>query len=97
MYQIILILLDAEIPQNRIALSLLKTLEFPVAAPSANITTKTSVTHYSDIDDKLKKKVFTIKGKSKLGLESTVIQVKNKSINILRLGSITEEEIKKKI
>ena len=44
----------------------------------------------------MKKKVFTLKGRSKLGLESTVIQVKNKTINILRLGSITEEEIKKK-
>ena len=75
---------------------MLKILDFPIAAPSANIATKTSVTHYSDIDEKLKKKVFTLKGRSKLGLESTVIQVKNKTINILRLGSITEEEIKKK-
>ena len=87
--------IGSRIPQNQIALSLLKAVDFPIAAPSANIATKTSVTHYSDIDEKLKKKVFTLKGRSKLGLESTVIQVKNKTINILRLGSITEEEIKK--
>ena len=88
--------IGSRIPQNKIALSLLKAVDFPIAAPSANIATRTSVTHYSDIDEKLKKKVFTLKGRSKLGLESTVIQVKNKTINILRLGSITEEEIKKK-
>ena len=89
--------IGSRIPQNKIALSLLKAVNFPIAAPSANIATKTSVTHYSDIDEKLKKKVFTLKGKSKLGLESTVVQVKKKTINILRLGSITEEEIKKEI
>ena len=88
--------IGSRIPRNKIALSLLKAVDFPIAAPSANIATKTSVTHYSDIDVKLKKKVFTLKGKSKIGLESTVVQVKNKTINILRLGSITEEEIKKK-
>jgi len=88
--------IGSRIPRNKIALSLLKAVDFPIAAPSANIATKTSVTHYSDIDVKLKKKVFALKGRSKIGLESTVIQVKNKAINILRLGSITEEEIKKK-
>ena len=88
--------IGSRIPRNKIALSLLKAVDFPIAAPSANIATKTSVTHYSDIDVKLKKKVFALKGRSTIGLESTVIQVKNKAINILRLGSITEEEIKKK-
>ena len=50
--------IGSRIPQNKIALSLLKAVDFPIAAPSANIATKTSVTHYSDIDVKLKKKVL---------------------------------------
>jgi len=83
------------IPKNKIAHKLLKNIDFPIAAPSANLSTKVSVTCYSDIDTKLKKKIFVIKGKSKLGLESTVVQIKNKVIYILRPGSITEEEIKK--
>ncbi len=83
------------IPKNKIALKLLKNIDFPIAAPSANLSTKVSVTRYSDIDMKLKKKIFVIKGKSKLGLESTVIQIKNNIIYILRPGSITDEEIKK--
>ena len=58
--------IGSRIPQNMIALSLLKAVNFPIAAPSANITTKTSVTHYSDIDQKLRKKVFILKGRSKL-------------------------------
>ena len=84
------------IPSNKIALSLLKSLKFPIAAPSANINKKISATQSSDIDLVLKKKVFVIKGKSKLGLESTVIQIKNNKIQILRSGSITEEVIKNK-
>ena len=83
------------VPNNKIALSLLKSLQFPVAAPSANINTKISTTQSSDIDLILKKKVFVIRGKSNLGLESTVVQIKNNKIHILRLGSITEEVIKK--
>jgi L-threonylcarbamoyladenylate synthase len=82
------------IPDNLIAMELLKILNFPLAAPSANLATKTSVTRVEDLDSELIKNALIIKGeKTKFGLESTVIKVKNKKINILRLGSITEEEI----
>ena len=84
------------IPKNKIALKLLRNLHFPVAAPSANFSTRTSVTKFEDLDKKLIKKIYTIKGKqSKLGLESTVIKVKKNSIEVLRLGSITPNEILK--
>ena len=53
--------IGSRIPKNKIALSLLKAVNFPIAAPSANITNKTSVTHHSDIDEKLKKKVLHLK------------------------------------
>tara|TARA_Y100000588_G_C14274758_1_gene933872 strand:+ start:1959 stop:2885 length:927 start_codon:yes stop_codon:yes gene_type:complete len=85
------------IPNNEIALNLLKRVKFPIAAPSANINMKTSVTLPDDLDPVLKKEIFTIDdGSSILGLESTVIKTSNNKIEILRLGSLTEEEIYKK-
>ena len=88
--------IGCRIPKNKIALQLLKNLNFPVAAPSANFSERTSVTKFEDLDKNLIKKIFTIKGKqSKLGLESTVIKVKKNSIEVLRLGSITPNEILK--
>ena len=88
--------IGCRIPKNKIALQLLKSLNFPVAAPSANLSERTSVTKFEDLDKNLIKKIFIIKGKqSKLGLESTVIKVKKNSIEILRLGSITPNEILK--
>ena len=84
------------IPKNKIALKLLKNLSFPIAAPSANFSEKTSVTKIEDLDQKLVKKIFLIKGKqAELGLESTVVKVKNKNIEILRFGSITPNDILK--
>ena len=84
------------IPNNNIALKLIGSVNVPIAAPSANMNTKTSVTLLDDLDNTLKKEIFTIDdGSSILGLESTVIKTNNKKIDILRVGSLTEEEIKK--
>ncbi|OUW96699.1 MAG: threonylcarbamoyl-AMP synthase [Pelagibacteraceae bacterium TMED237] len=84
------------IPKNQLALDLLESLDFPLAAPSANFSERTSVTRFEDLDKKLIKKIFTIRGKqSKLGLESTVIKVKKNNIELLRLGSITASDILK--
>jgi len=86
------------IPNNKIALSLLKSVDFPIAAPSANIATKISSTEPSHISERLKKNAYVLEGgSSKLGLESTVLQTFKNKIKILRLGSITVEEISKKI
>ena len=84
------------IPNNKIALSLLSELDFPLAAPSANITTKTSITSINDLDKNLKKIFYIDGGSSVLGLESTVIKTTNTGCKILRLGSLTLEEIKNK-
>ena len=84
------------IPKNKIALQLLKNLNFPLAAPSANFSERTSVTKFEDLDKNLIKKIFTIKGKqSKFGLESTVIKVKKNNIEVLRFGSIAPDLILK--
>ena len=83
------------IPSNKIARKLLKSINVPIAAPSANISTKLSATNTYSIDKRLKNKVHIIDGgSSKLGLESTVVDLTKKHPKILRFGSITVEEIK---
>ena len=84
------------IPNNVIALELLESVNFPIAAPSANLATKISATQINHIPNKLIQKSFLIDGGlTTLGLESTVLKTDKNKIKILRLGSITEEEIKK--
>ena len=84
------------IPHNPIANELLESVPFPIAAPSANISTKLSTTNIKHLDNKLKNKVFFINGgNSRFGLESTVLNVSSKHPKILRYGSITLEQLKK--
>ena len=90
-------LVGCRIPNHPIAIKLLESVNFPIAAPSANISTKISSTHLSHFSEKLKKNTLILDGgSSTLGLESTVIQTVKNEIKILRLGSITIEEIKDK-
>ena len=86
-------LVGCRIPNNTLALKLLSILDFPIAAPSANIATRTSVTSIKDLDNKLKKIYCIDGGVSVLGLESTVIRTNRNGCKILRLGSLTVEEI----
>jgi len=84
------------IPNHPIALKLLNGISFPIAAPSANISTKLSSTKINHLPKELKDNIFFLDGgKSFYGLESTVINVSNRNPKILRLGSITLEDIKK--
>ena len=90
--------IGCRIPKNKIAINLLKSVNFPIAAPSANITTKISSTHQKHLIKNFKNKVFILEGGStKIGLESTVIKTFKNHIKILRLGCITIENIKKKL
>lgn len=89
-------LVGCRIPNHEITLNLLSKLNFPVAAPSANIATKTSVTTIRDLDKNLKNLFYINGGSSVLGLESTVIKTTSNGCKILRLGSLTIEEIKNK-
>lgn len=86
-------------PQGKIALKLVKYAGVPIAAPSANITGKPSGTNIKDILDDFKDKVDYIidGGESKIGIASTIVQVIDEQIYILRLGSITKEQIEKAI
>ncbi len=89
-------------PKNNIIRNLLKKLKFPLAIPSANISSSISPVKTSDVIDEFGKKIKFILdgGTSQIGLESTVINLYGK-IQILRPGDITKEKIsnilKKKI
>ena len=91
-------LVGCRIPNNKIALALLESVNFPIAAPSANIATKITSTSPNHISKDLRKHVYILDGgNSSLGLESTVLQTFNNKIKILRLGSVTVEEITDKL
>ena len=83
-------------PKNKVVRSLLKKLSFPLAIPSANISTGVSPTEPLDVVDEFKNKVKFILngGKSIIGLESTVINLSDKP-RILRPGVISNTQIRK--
>ena len=83
-------------PKHRVARSLLKLLSVPLAAPSANISSKLSPTCAKDVVDEFGNKVKFILdgGKCQIGLESTIVDLTGKP-SILRPGSVTLEKIQK--
>ena len=83
------------VPIDEIAHNLLDLLDYPIAAPSANISTKPSGTNILDIIPEFNGKVSYIidGGESRIGLESTVCKVIYGIPTILRPGFITKEDI----
>ncbi len=94
--------LAVRFPKHPVARNLLKYLKFPIAAPSANISSKISAVTSSDVKDDFGKKIKYILegGRSTIGIESTIIDLRKKP-TILRLGGLEIEIIqtvlKKKI
>ena len=88
--------LAVRFPKNSTTKKLLKNLNYPLAAPSANISTKISPVSQEDVKDEFGKKIKFILdgGRSKIGLESTIISLINKT-EVLRLGGTEIKEIKK--
>ena len=84
------------IPKHKIVRNLLKILKVPLAAPSANISSKLSPTCANDVVDEFGSKIKFILdgGKCEIGLESTIIDLTG-TPNILRPGSITAEKIQR--
>ena len=84
------------IPKHNVARKLLKILNVPLAAPSANIASRLSPTSAKDVAEEFGNKVKLILngGRCKIGLESTIIDLSEKP-NILRPGIITGEKIAK--
>ncbi len=83
-------------PNHKIVRAVLQLVKFPLAMPSANISTQLSPTNAYDVFDNFKKKLNIILngGNSKIGIESTVIDLTKKP-KILRPGVISAYEIKK--
>ena len=94
--------LAVRFPKHPITRNLLKRLNFPLAAPSANLSSKVSSVSSVDVREDFGKKLRYILegGKSSIGLESTIVDVRNKP-KILRLGglevSLIEKILNKKI
>ncbi len=84
-------------PENEIALKLIREVGKPLATPSANISGKPSGTEYSEIIKDFDGKIdcFIDGGKTKIGFASTIVKVENGEIKILREGKITKEDIEK--
>jgi len=84
------------IPRHKVARNLLSILKFPLAAPSANISSKLSPTSAKDVLEEFGNKIKFILdgGQCKIGLESTILDLTGKP-SILRPGSITIEKIQK--
>lgn len=83
------------IPENPIARAFIKAAGVPIAAPSANISGKPSPTKAQHVIADLNGKVDAIiaGGDSKVGVESTIIDVTGEIPTILRPGGITKEDI----
>jgi len=82
-------------PSNEIAKLLIEKSGVPIIAPSANKSGKPSGTQIEDIIDELDGKVSYILdgGITDIGVESTVVKVKEDTIEILRPGKITKEQL----
>ncbi len=80
-------------PKNKIIRKLLKKLEFPLAMPSANKSSGVSPVKPLDVFEEFNNKIKVVDGGiSKIGIESTVLNLVNK-VCILRPGIITPKQI----
>ena len=81
-------------PKNKIIRSVLKLIKFPLAMPSANLSSSLSPVNAFDVFEELNKKVNIIidGGNTRIGIESTVIDLTDKP-KILRPGIITKSDL----
>ena len=88
--------LAVRFPKHQIFRKLLKELDYPLAAPSANISNGLSAVQASDVKEEFGSKIKYILdgGKCAIGLESTIINLTNKP-SVLRLGSLNVSKIEK--
>ncbi|MCD4705913.1 threonylcarbamoyl-AMP synthase [bacterium] len=84
-------------PDNKIALAIIKKFGHPITATSANISKKTSPVDVKKVIKNLSGKIETIINgkKSKIGTESTIIDLSEKRIVLIREGAISFKKIKK--
>jgi L-threonylcarbamoyladenylate synthase len=92
-------LVAIRVPDHSLTLALLKGLDFPLAAPSANPFGYVSPTSAAHVNDQLGKKIRYILegGTSTIGIESTIVGFENNETWIYRLGGISLEDIEKEV
>ena len=88
--------LAVRFPKHPLFKSLLKQLDYPLAAPSANIATKVSAVKKNDVIEEFGSKIKYVLdgGVCEIGIESTIINLIGKP-TILRLGGLDISKIKK--
>jgi len=84
------------VPRHPLTLRLLDSLDFPLAAPSANPSGYVSPTTPQHVAAQLGNKCDYILdgGKCEVGIESTIVKVTDNEVIVLRLGGIEPEKIK---
>jgi len=82
-------------PDHKVAQDLLRAVDRPLAAPSANASGTVSPTLAKHVDSSLGAKVDLVidGGACRVGLESTVLDLSEEAATILRPGAITAEQI----
>ncbi len=87
--------LAVRVPSHKVAHKLIKACGFPLVAPSANLSGTISPTSPAHVAESLGGKVDMIlaAGSSSVGLESTVVDLSEDKVVILRPGAVTAEEI----
>ncbi|MBR4949291.1 MAG: threonylcarbamoyl-AMP synthase [Clostridia bacterium] len=82
-------------PKNEIALEIISKCNFPLAAPSANISGKPSPTSFSHVVFDMEGKISAIVdgGDCNVGVESTVLSAVDDEFILLRPGGVTPKEI----
>ena len=83
-------------PNHKVALALIEEAETPIAAPSANLAGKPSPTTAQHVIDDLAGRIDMIldAGPTRIGVESTVVDVTSSPPQILRPGGTPYEKIK---
>jgi len=86
--------LAVRFPKHPLFKKLLKNLSYPLAAPSANISTRLSSVQASDVIEEFGSKIRYVLdgGKCQIGIESTIINLLNKP-TILRFGGLDISKI----
>ncbi len=88
--------LAVRFPKHSMFKKLLKSLDYPLAAPSANISTRLSSVQASDVIEEFGSKIKYVLngGKCRIGVESTIINLLKKP-TILRFGGLDISKIQK--
>ena len=88
--------LAVRFPKNVLFRKLLKQLDYPLAAPSANISSGLSSVQASDVVEEFGKKIKYVLngGRCRIGMESTIVNLIKKP-EILRLGGLDISKIEK--